>query len=158
MEAVQADPFPRMTPSPPRPSPSPSSSLECEAIEKPTATAKTSKPQLGRAVPKHAKITILKIYYSVSKPSWSDELPIGVNGKVWIFRPWSFLDDVAENWLGGSPGVKLSEEEKRALASLPWVEPWIERLGSKRERRAKRKREDAGRAGDGPKIDVIDVQ
>ncbi len=61
-----------MTPSPPRPIPSPSSSRECEAVEKLTAPPKSAKPQLGRAVTKPAKITILKIYYSVSKPSWND--------------------------------------------------------------------------------------
>ena len=102
---------------------------------------------------KHQKLAMLIQHYTLrtdgtpaTRPNWSDAIPVdGVYdlcGRVWEFRPATFLDDLADNWMDdGRPGVTLGEEEKERLMQLPWVPDWLNSVFVSRER--KRARESA---------------
>lgn len=94
-----------------------------------------------RQISKSCKVQMLQVFYPVAQPGWRDEIPMLLeDNQVWVFRPTHFLDDISCAWLDGKP--VLSEDDKAALETLPWLKPWIHNIEKKRLQR-KRPRCDA---------------
>ena len=111
----------------------------------------------SRKFPRHARITLLEIYYPIDPPSWKDEIPVTLEDGVWVFKPVTWLDDVSNVWLGGKLSVSLTKEEKERMEKLPWVLPWIEKLRSKRESRlAKRPHDDSADAASSQDTELLE--
>lgn len=83
---------------------------------------------------------IIQFYKGLDPPSWADVIPLSLDdGTEFEFKPATMLDDLINNWLGGSPpGVVLNPDQKAALETLPWVSGWIDRVRSRRLRKRAR--------------------
>ena len=98
-----------------------------------------AKPGSGRLVSKDAKIKMMAAMYPATVgPHWKDVEGVEMADGVWPFKPVQWLDDVANNWLGGRCAVSLNEEQKRSLDKLPWFRQWLQSLKEKRERKRAR--------------------
>lgn len=84
---------------------------------------------MRKVVTKEMKLELILHYYPLERPAWDDP-PICVHvpgSDPFPFRPATWIDDLADNWLGGRrPNVTLSPEQMAALESLPWVSGWLQ--------------------------------
>lgn len=85
-----------------------------------------------------AKVNLTVIFYPYQAPSWRDEIPVGVDDDVWLFKPVQWLDDICEAWLCDNSNVRISKEDMGRLENLPWFTPWLNGLKAKRHRRMAR--------------------
>lgn len=84
---------------------------------------------MRKVITKDMKLELLLHHYRKSRPAWDDEpIPVYVPGSAaFYFRPATWLDDLADNWLCKKrPNVTLTEEQMVALESLPWVRAWLD--------------------------------
>ena len=100
-------------------------------------TEKQGKRVAARSVSSANKIDIIKLFHCTSKPTSKDCYPIEVdNGSVYLFKPSSWLGDIANNFLPGDRSrVRLSASEMKELEGIPWFTDWIGHLGEQRKRR-----------------------
>ena len=87
-----------------------------------------------------AKVALTLIFYPENAPAWRDEIPVGVEDDVWLFKPVQWLDDVCEAWMCDNSNVRISLEDMGRLEGLPWFTPWIDNLKAKRYRRMAREK------------------
>jgi hypothetical protein len=93
----------------------------------------------GRLINKDAKIKMLSIVYPADDgPHSKHVIPVQMIDGVWKFKCVNWLDDIANNWLGGYCAVTLSREQKNHLEKLEWFQKWIKNLGEKRKRKRRR--------------------
>lgn len=83
------------------------------------------------------KIALLLLFHSESPPGANDRWPIKISkGAVYTFKPAGWMQDVKNNWLGGSRhGVKLTVHEKKMIEKLPWFKKWIDGIYTLRKKR-----------------------
>ena len=107
----------------------------------------------SRSVSRKVKVKLLSIFNPVHRPSWKDAIPIRLTtGDVWVFKPVQWMDDITNVWLGGKISVRLTDEERLQLESLPWFRIWIDSVREKREKRRKRREE----RGEGDMVEACD--
>ena len=97
--------------------------------------------QTRKVVTKELKIELLLLNCCDAQPVWDQVLPVCGPGIVGVYewRPATWLDDIGNNWLGGTaPGVRLNVPQMKAIETLPWVSSWLIELRRSRERRARR--------------------
>ena len=90
-------------------------------------------------VTKDVKTHLLLLNCPNAKPTWNLVVPVcgaGIEG-VYRWRPASWLDDVAGNWLGQVPGVRLSASQMAVIETLPWFEKWLASVHTARGRKRK---------------------
>lgn len=90
-------------------------------------------------VTKDVKTHLLLLNCPRAKPTWDLIVPVcgaGMEG-VYRWRPASWLDDVAGNWTGQTPSVRLGAHQMRAIETLPWVAEWLDGVHAARERKRK---------------------
>lgn len=95
-------------------------------------------PPPATRVSTSAKVNLTAIFYPYQAPSWRDEIPVGVDDDVWLFKPVQWLDDICEAWLCDKSNVRISKEDMGRLEKLAWFTPWLNGLKAKRHRRMAR--------------------
>ena len=90
-------------------------------------------------VTKDVKTHLLLLNCPKIKPTWDLVVPVcgaGIEG-VYRWRPASWLDDVAGNWTGHPPSVRLSAPQMAVIETLPWFSEWLEGVNAARGRKRK---------------------
>lgn len=88
-------------------------------------------------VTRDVKTHLLLLNCPKTKPEWERVVPLcgaGIEG-VYRWRPASWLDDVAGNWTGKAPSVRLSKDQMEAIETLPWFAEWRAGLWGGRKRK-----------------------
>ena len=95
---------------------------------------------IRKVISKEAKMELLLSNCRTACPRWEQVVPVcgpGI-GHVYRWRPYTWLDDIADNWLesGGRPGVVLNAAQMRAIESLDWTSTWLGRIEALRARKS----------------------
>lgn len=97
---------------------------------------------MRKVVSKELKMELLLSNCRTACPRWEQVVPVcgpGLDG-VYRWRPYTWLDDIADNWLKGNkkPGVVLDAAQMRAIESLKWTREWLDRIEALRDRKRAR--------------------